>query len=46
MRVPGGVGDGKAKVTISFDAWKDGRVSPGTVELPVRRPEGKGEEGK
>jgi hypothetical protein len=24
-----------ARVTLSFDAWKDGRVSPATVEVPV-----------
>lgn len=42
MRVPSDIGDGKAKVTISFEAWKGGHVSPGTVELPIRPAEGKG----
>ena len=35
MRVPDDAGLGKAKVTFSFDAWKDGKVAPSTVELPV-----------
>ena len=35
MRVPDEAGLGKAKVTFSFDGWKDGRVAPSTVELPV-----------
>ncbi len=29
------VGKGKARVALSFDAWKDGRVAPATVEVPV-----------
>ena len=24
-----------ARVTLSFDAWKDGRVAPVTLEVPV-----------
>ena len=43
MRVPSEIGDGKAKVTISFEAWKGGKVAPSTVELPIRPPEAKGE---
>ena len=42
MRVPSEIGDGKAKVTISFEAWKGGQVSPSTVELPIRPAEGNG----
>jgi hypothetical protein len=35
------VGLGKARVTLSFPDWKEGRVSPATVEVPVvdRAPE-------
>jgi hypothetical protein len=35
VRVPDDAGLGKAKVTFSFAGWKDGRVAPGTIELPV-----------
>jgi hypothetical protein len=35
VRVPDEAGLGQAKVTISFDAWKEGQVAPTTVELPV-----------
>jgi hypothetical protein len=24
-----------ARIALSFDAWKDGRVAPATVEVPV-----------
>jgi hypothetical protein len=41
VRVPDAAGSGKAKVTISFDAWKAGKVSPSTVELPLRDAEKK-----
>lgn len=30
---------GKAKVTFSFDAWKDGHVAPSTWEFSVVKPE-------
>jgi hypothetical protein len=39
VRVPDEAGLGKAKVTFSFEAWKEGRVAPSTVEIPVRKPE-------
>jgi hypothetical protein len=35
VRVPDEAGLGKAKVTFSFDGWKDGKVAPSTIELPV-----------
>jgi hypothetical protein len=35
VRVPDDAGLGVAKVTYSFDAWKDGKVSPTTIEIPV-----------
>jgi len=33
--VPKEVGKGNAKVTLSFDAWKEGKVAPATFEVPV-----------
>jgi hypothetical protein len=33
VRVPEGVGQGKAKVTVSFAAWKEGKVSAGAYEV-------------
>jgi hypothetical protein len=30
-----------AKVTYSFDAWKEGKVSASTAELPVNLPKDK-----
>jgi hypothetical protein len=39
VRVPGEAGLGKAKVTFSFAGWKDGKVAPTTVEIPVKEPE-------
>jgi RNA polymerase sigma factor (sigma-70 family) len=38
VRVPDEAGDGKAKVTFSFDTWKGARVAPTTVEIPVEEP--------
>jgi hypothetical protein len=38
VRVPEEAGDGKAKVTYSFDAWKGGKVAPTTIEIPVAKP--------
>ncbi len=35
MRVPAEAGKGNAKVTVSFDAWKEGKVAPATFEIPV-----------
>ncbi|HEV3256238.1 MAG TPA: hypothetical protein VG013_05105 [Gemmataceae bacterium] len=35
MRVAKEAGKGNAKVTLSFDAWKDGKVAPATFEVPV-----------
>jgi hypothetical protein len=37
---------GTAKVTYRFDSWKEGKVSPSTIELPVVAPEAMKEEGK
>jgi hypothetical protein len=39
VRVPDEAGVGTAKVTFSFDAWKEGKVAPSTVEIPVVKPE-------
>ena len=38
MRVPDDAGVGIAKVTISVDAWEEGKVSPSTIEVPVMEP--------
>jgi hypothetical protein len=38
VRVPDEAVVGKAKITVSFDAWKEGHVAPGTFELPVVKP--------
>jgi hypothetical protein len=35
VRVPDEAGNGKAKLTISFAAWKEGNVFSSTVELPI-----------
>ncbi len=35
MRVPEEAGLGTAKMTMSFDDWKEGKVAPATVEIPV-----------
>lgn len=35
MRVPDGVGNGEAKVTVSFAAWKDRSIAPCTYEIKI-----------
>jgi hypothetical protein len=35
VRVPKEAGQGKAKVRLSFDAWKEGGVAPATFEIPI-----------
>jgi hypothetical protein len=35
VRVPEQAGNGKAKVTLSFPDWKEGKVIPATVEIPI-----------
>jgi hypothetical protein len=35
VRVPDDAGLGTAKLTLSFDDWKEGRVASATVEMPV-----------
>jgi len=29
------MGEGKAKITLSFEDWKDGRVAPAVIALSV-----------
>jgi hypothetical protein len=41
VRVPDGVGLGKAKVAVSFSAWREGKVAPATFEVAVVKPEKK-----
>jgi RNA polymerase sigma factor (sigma-70 family) len=38
LPVPEGAGGGKAKVTVQFSDWKDGRVVPASFEVPVEAP--------
>jgi hypothetical protein len=33
-------------VTLSFDAWKEGRVNPTTLEVPLRTADNKAAAGK
>jgi hypothetical protein len=35
VRVPKEAGKGKARVTLSFSDWKQGRVEPATFEVPT-----------
>ena len=44
MRVPEEAGNGKAKVTYSFDAWKEGKVKPTTIEIPIKDAEAEKED--
>jgi hypothetical protein len=46
VRVPAEATLGKAKVTFSFDAWKEGHVAPSTWEYTVVKPEPKDKEKK
>jgi hypothetical protein len=39
VRVPDEAGYGVAKVTFSFDAWKEVKVKASTIELRVTKPE-------
>jgi hypothetical protein len=46
VRVPKGAGQGKAKVKLSFDAWKEGKVTSAAFEIPIVEPEPKAESEK
>jgi len=35
VRVPAEAGSGKAKITVTFSAWKEANVAPATVEVEV-----------
>jgi hypothetical protein len=37
VRVPSDAGNGKAKVTLSFPDWEDGKVTPVTFEVAIER---------
>jgi hypothetical protein len=39
VRVPEEAGNGKARVTFSFAAWKEGKVAPTTIDLPITEPQ-------
>jgi len=36
VRVPDAAGKGAAKVTLSFPDWKEGKITPATVKIPIR----------
>jgi hypothetical protein len=38
VRVPEGAGNGKATVTLSFPAWKEGDVAPATFAVSIEEP--------
>jgi hypothetical protein len=35
VRVPAEAAPGKAKVTISYPDWKDGKVAPAVFAIPI-----------
>jgi hypothetical protein len=35
VRVPAEAATGKAKITVSFPGWKEGKVAPVTLEVPI-----------
>jgi hypothetical protein len=41
VRAPEGAAEGKAKVRLSFAAWKGQKVAPATYEVPVVAGKGK-----
>jgi hypothetical protein len=38
VRVPETVSAGKAKITLSVKDWKEKKVVPSSVEVPIRAP--------
>jgi hypothetical protein len=38
VRVPDEAATGKAKVTFSFDSWKQAQVASTTLEIPIGKP--------
>jgi hypothetical protein len=44
VRVPDEASSGKAKVTLSFAEWKEGKVAPASFEIPIVEPEPKKQE--
>jgi hypothetical protein len=43
VRVPEEAGAGNAKVTYLFDTWKEGKVKPTTIEIPIKEAAGENE---
>jgi hypothetical protein len=37
VRAPDEAGDGDVRITLSVPDWKDGKVTPATVDVPVER---------
>ncbi|HLN29453.1 MAG TPA: hypothetical protein VK395_17020 [Gemmataceae bacterium] len=46
LQVPIAVSDRQAKITLSFPDWKEGKVAPSTVEVPIGEPTGERKDGK
>jgi hypothetical protein len=42
VRVPDEAGTGKAKITLSFPEWKEGKVTPATFDVVIAEPKVKG----
>jgi hypothetical protein len=36
VRVPDAVGKGNAKITLSFADWREGKVTPATLDIAVK----------
>lgn len=43
MRVPDEAGTGKAKLSLSFPDWKEGKVTPATFAVLIEEPKMKGD---
>jgi hypothetical protein len=42
VRVPDEAGTGKARLTLSFPDWKEGKVTPATFDVHIEEPKVKG----
>jgi hypothetical protein len=41
FQIPPEVGEGKARITLSYPNWREGEVAPAAVELPIGEPKDK-----
>jgi hypothetical protein len=37
VRIPEEAGEGNAKITLSFPAWKQGKVTPETLDVRIKK---------